>query len=70
MKNEMYAILCESDSGIDAFGNPKGKPILLESVGEQMDYGNAVDRASKMKSSGQFGRVMLVRIEVIDCNIS
>lgn len=70
MNKEMYAVLAESECGLDAFGNPKGKPILFESVGDQLDYSNAVDRASKMQSSGNHGRVLICRIEVIDCQIS
>lgn len=62
----MYAVLCESDEGLDAFGNPIGKPILLEAVGEQMQHSNALDRAQQMKESGQFGDVILVRIEVCE----
>lgn len=62
----MFGILCESDEGIDAFGNPIGKPILLEAVGDQMQQSNAIDRARAMKESGQFGDVKLVRIEVCE----
>ena len=66
-KRYMYAVLCESDEGLDAFGNPIGKPILLESVGDQMQQSKAIDRAQAMKESGQFGDVKLVRIEVCEC---
>lgn len=62
----MYAVLCESDEGLDAFGNPIGKPILLESVGDQMQHSKALERAQQIKESGQFGDVLLVRIEVCE----
>ena len=62
----MFGILCESDEGLDAFGNPIGKPILLELVGDQMQQSNAIDRAQAMKESGQFGYVKLVSIEVCE----
>lgn len=65
----MYGVLCESDRGIDAFGNPKGKPILFESIGD-MGKGTAIDHASKLQSSGRYGKVKLVRIEVLDCIIT
>ena len=32
--NYTYGVLCESESGLDAVGNPIGKPILMEGVGE------------------------------------
>lgn len=64
MNKEMYGVLCESDLGLDSFGNPKGKPIMLELVGDQMEYSSASERARKFAASGQFGRVMLVRIVV------
>ena len=62
----MYGILCESELGLDAFGNPIGKPILLELVGEQMQQSNAIDRAQTLKESGQFGDVKVVRLEVCE----
>lgn len=62
----MYGVLCESDSGLDAFGNPIGKPILLESVGEGMSKHSAIARAQQLKASGKFGDVKVVRLEV--CN--
>ena len=54
MNKNMYAVLCESEAGIDVFGNPKGKPILLETIGE-MSKNEAIDRASKLQSSGHWG---------------
>lgn len=62
----MYGVLCESEHGLDAFGNPIGKPILLESVGEQMLQSSAIERAQELKESGQFGDVKVVRIEVCE----
>ncbi len=61
-----YAVLCESDLGLDAFGNPIGEPILLECVGEQMNQSNALDRAAQLKASGQFGDVKVVRFEICE----
>lgn len=62
----MYGVLCESESGLDAFGNPIGKPILMESVGDGMCEHNAVARAKELKKSGRFGDVKVVRLEVYD----
>lgn len=64
--NYMYGVLCESESGLDAFGNPIGKPILLESVGENMSKHRAIARAQELKSSGKFGDVKVVRLEVCE----
>tara|TARA_R100000951_G_scaffold85972_2_gene73681 strand:- start:5361 stop:5570 length:210 start_codon:yes stop_codon:yes gene_type:complete len=65
MDNGMYGVLCESDCGIDAFGNPKGKPILFEAVGD-MSKSTAIDQASKIQAHGNYGKVKIVRIEVCD----
>jgi len=64
----MYGVLCESDSGIDAFGNPKGRPILFENIGD-MTKGAAIDQASKLQASGKYGKVKIVRLEVLDVMI-
>lgn len=64
--NYMYGVLCESESGLDAFGNPIGKPILLESVGECMSKHKAIAKAQQFKASGRFGDVKVVRLEVCD----
>lgn len=64
--NYMYGVLCESESGLDVFGNPIGKPILLESVGELMCKHKAINRAQELKASGRFGDVKVVRLEVCD----
>ena len=68
MDNQMYGVLCESDAGIDAFGNPKGKPILFENIGD-MTKGAAIDQASKLQSNGKYGKVKIVRLEVLDVMI-
>ena len=60
--NRMFAVLCESETGIDCFGNPTGKPILMEQVGS-FTYLEAMAVAEKLK--GKFGRVMLVEIKPV-----
>lgn len=65
-ENYMYAVLCESDCGLDAFGNPIGLPILLERVGDALSKHAAIDAAEKIKASGKFGDVKVVKLEV--CN--
>ena len=65
MDNQMYAVLVESDSGIDAFGNPKGLPMLFETIGG-MEKHKAMDQASKIQARGKYGKVKIVRIEVCD----
>ncbi len=64
--NYMYGVLCESELGLDAFGNPIGKPILMESVGVNLSLSMAIDRAQEIKRSGRFGDVKVVRLEVCD----
>lgn len=64
--NYMYGVLCESESGLDVFGNPIGKPILMESVGEGLCKHDAIARAEQLKSTGTFGDVKVVRLEVCD----
>lgn len=64
--NYFYGVLCESDYGLDPFGNPMGKPILMEGVGEQLQQHQAIDKAQKLKASGQWGDVKVVRLEVCD----
>ncbi|MCP4985081.1 MAG: hypothetical protein GY928_03125 [Colwellia sp.] len=68
MDNQMYGVLCESDTGLDAFGNPKGKPILFESIGD-MSKGQAIDHASKIQAHGKYGKVKIVRLEVLNVMI-
>ena len=65
MNNYMYAVLAESDCGVDAFGNPKGEPILFETIGD-MTKEQAIDKASKMQSIGRYGRIKIVRVEVLN----
>lgn len=62
--NYMYGVLCESDEGLDAFGNPIGKPMLFESIGKDMSKYQAIAKASELKKSGRFGDVKVVRLEV------
>ena len=68
MSNNMYAVLCESDTGLDCFGNPKGKPILFECVGD-MSKGSAIDQASLLQSSGRYGKVKIVKLDVLNVMI-
>ena len=68
MNNQMYGVLCESDGGLDAFGNPVGKQILMESTGD-MSKSSAIDKASMLQASGRMGRVKIVRLEILDCEI-
>ncbi len=64
--NYMYGVLCESELGLDAFGNPIGKPILLECVGEYLGKHKAIAKAQQLKASGQFGDVKVVRLEICE----
>lgn len=64
--NYMYGVICESDLGLDVFGNPIGKPILIESVGKGLNNLEAIKKATQLKASGRFGDVKVVRLEV--CN--
>lgn len=62
--NYMYGVLCESESGLDAFGNPIGKPLLMEGVGEGLYKFQAIEMAKKLKASGRYGDIKVVRLEV------
>ena len=64
--NYMYGVMCESELGLDAFGNPIGKPILMECVGENLNQHKAIARAQELKRVGKFGDVKVVRLEVCD----
>tara|TARA_R110000851_G_scaffold104857_1_gene222803 strand:+ start:290 stop:496 length:207 start_codon:yes stop_codon:yes gene_type:complete len=64
----MYGVLCESDCGIDVFGNPKGRPILFENIGD-MTKGQAIDQASKIQAHGKYGKVKIVKLEILDVMI-
>jgi hypothetical protein len=66
MDNNMYVVIAESDSGLDCFGNPKGKPIIFEAIGEKMDKSSAIDFAKSVKASGNYGDVKVARLEI--CN--
>lgn len=68
MFKEMYAVMVESDSGMDAFGNPKGRPMLFEAIGD-MEKHTAIDQASKIQAHGKYGKVKIVRLEVLDLMI-
>lgn len=63
---KIYAVLCESDLGLDEFNNPKGKRMLLETIGDNLDKHKAIANAERLKASGQYGDVRVVKLEV--CN--
>ena len=67
--NYMYGVMCESDEGLDAFGNPIGKPILMECVGGQLNQSKAIARAQQLKASGKWGDVKVVRLEVCEYSL-
>lgn len=60
----MYGLLCESDVGLDAFGNPKGQIILMESTGEGLDLHHATERARATSEHGRYGKVMVVELVI------
>lgn len=62
--NGLYGVLCESEYGLDAFGNPKGRQILMEGCGDMLDKNQAICRAENLKASGRYGDVKVVRLEV------
>ena len=62
--NYIYGVLCESERGLDAFGTPIGKPILMEGVGERLCQHKAIARALQLKAGGQYGDVKVVRLDV------
>lgn len=64
MNNKIYGVLLESDHGLDAFGNPKGKPMLMESVGEMMDLHEATERAKSQHASGCYGKAIVVELVI------
>lgn len=66
MKDGMYAVLCESEKGLDAFGNPKGDPILMESTGDGLDWYAANERALSIRSHGKYGRCYVVKLMIVD----
>jgi hypothetical protein len=66
MNNQSYAVLCESDLGLDEFNNPKGKRMLLEAIGENLERHRAIAKAEELKATGKYGDVKVVKLEV--CN--
>ena len=62
MNNNSYGILCESESGLDEFGNAKGKRILMESIGENLDIYRAQEQADTLRKSKRFGAVIVVEL--------
>ena len=69
MSHAMFAVMVESESGLDAFGNPKGKPMIFETIGD-MEKHTAIDLASKLQASGRYGKVKIVSVEVLDYMIT
>ena len=63
MSDKIYGVLLESDRGMDAFGNPKGKPILMESVGDMMGLHEATERAKKSHNT-QYGKAIVVELVI------
>ena len=68
-ESKMYGVLCESDGGIDLFGNPIGKPILWESIGEGLTAYNAITKAEKLNKTGRYGRCIVVLLKPIDSSL-
>lgn len=66
MDNSMYVVIAESDSGIDCFGNARGRPIVFEAIGEKMEKNNAIDFAKRVNQYGDYGEVKVCRLEI--CN--
>jgi hypothetical protein len=64
--SDLYGVLCESENGLDPFGNPMGRPILMEGVGDMMTKSAAIIRAENLMTSGRYGSVKVVRLDV--CN--
>tara|TARA_R110002167_G_scaffold261501_3_gene468043 strand:- start:210 stop:422 length:213 start_codon:yes stop_codon:yes gene_type:complete len=64
--SDLYGVLCESENGMDPFGNAMGRPILMESVGDMMTKSAAIIRAESLMASGRYGSVKVVRLDV--CN--
>lgn len=64
--SKSYGILCESDLGLDEFGNPIGDRFLMESVGEMLEIHEATSRAISIAEGGKFGRVLVVELNVVN----
>ncbi len=58
---KMYGVLCESDEGLDFFGNPMGYPMLMESIGK-MTYSSAIKRCDEITKSGRYGKCLVVKL--------
>lgn len=68
MNNKSYGVLCESENGLDEFNNPKGKRILMEGIGDNLDCFKAQEIANNLNKSKRFGRVILVELVPVDVN--
>lgn len=64
MSDKIYGVLLESDLGVDAFGNAKGKPILMESIGDMMNLHDATERAKSCRESGKYGKAIVVELVI------
>lgn len=62
----MHGVLCESDGGLDAFGNPVGDIMLMESLGKGLGRYEAVRRAEELKVAGRHGNVKVVELTVVE----
>ena len=63
MSGKRYGVVCESETGVNIFGHPNGRPILMESVGD-LSLTDAEDKAAQFNASGQFGRTVIVELVV------
>lgn len=61
--NKSFGILCESENGVDEFGNPAGDRILLESTGKMLNYEAAQDRCNELNENGRFGKCIIVELK-------
>jgi hypothetical protein len=68
MSHDMYVVIVESESGLDVFGNPKGKPMVFETIGD-MDKNEAIDTASKLQASGRYGKVKIAKLDILNVMI-
>ena len=64
MSKKSFGVLCESESGVDEFGNATGDRILMESVGDMLELHDATERAKGLRESGRFGKVIVVSLAV------
>lgn len=63
---KMFGVLCESENGLNAFGNAKGSQILMESVGEGLSLSQAKERAETLNKSKKYGRVIIVELKIAE----